>query len=35
VSEFIYKDMAVNFYGDSIFINENPEMPAVTPVSYS
>ena len=30
ISEFIQTDKATNFYGDSIFIKENPEDPAVT-----
>jgi len=31
VSEFIHSDKATNFYNDSIFVNENPEKPALTP----
>ena len=31
ISEFIHSDKLTNFYNDSIFINENPERPAVTP----
>jgi len=30
ISEFIHMDKATNFYGDSIFVNENPEKPLVT-----
>lgn len=30
ISEFIHMDKATNFYGDSIFINENPENPKIT-----
>ena len=33
VSEFIHSDKATNFYGDSIFVNENPEKPFVTKTS--
>ena len=31
ISEFIHSDKLTNFYNDSIFVNENPERPAVTP----
>lgn len=31
ISEFIHMDKVTNFYGDSIFINENPENPKLTP----
>ena len=30
ISEFIHSDKLTNFYNDSIFVNENPERPAVT-----
>ena len=30
VSEFIHMDKVTNFYGDSIFVAENPEQPAIT-----
>jgi len=30
ISEFIHMDKATNFYNDSIFVNENPEKPAIT-----
>ena len=30
ISEFIHIDNATNFYGDSIFINANPEKPLIT-----
>lgn len=30
ISEFIHMDKATNFYGDSIFRNENPEKPLLT-----
>lgn len=29
ISEFIHMDKATNYYNDSIFINENPEKPAI------
>ena len=31
ISEFIHSDKLTNYYNDSIFINENPERPAVIP----
>ncbi len=31
ISEFIHSDKLTNYYNDSIFINENPDRPAVTP----
>jgi hypothetical protein len=31
ISEFIHLDKSTNFYGDSIFVNENPEKPLITP----
>lgn len=31
ISEFIHSDKATNFYNDSIFVNENPGKPALTP----
>ncbi|NJK95789.1 MAG: DUF4038 domain-containing protein [Bacteroidales bacterium] len=31
ISEFIHMDKVTNFYGDSIFVAENPEKPMVTP----
>lgn len=31
ISEFIHMDKATNYYNDSIFRNENPEKPAITP----
>jgi hypothetical protein len=31
ISEFIHMDQATNYYNDSIFIQENPENPAITP----
>jgi len=31
ISEFIHMDKETNFYNDSIFRNENPEKPAITP----
>ncbi|MBV5315129.1 MAG: glycoside hydrolase family 140 protein [Prolixibacteraceae bacterium] len=31
ISEFIHMDKATNFYGDSIFSQDNPEKPLVTP----
>jgi hypothetical protein len=31
ISEFIHMDKVTNFYGDSIFVNENPESPMKTP----
>lgn len=33
ISEFIHMDKVTNFYGDSIFVNENPETPLITPGS--
>ena len=33
ISEFIHSDKATNYYNDSIFVNENPEKPLVTPGS--
>lgn len=30
ISEFIHMDKATNFYGDSIFVKENPSRPAIT-----
>jgi hypothetical protein len=30
ISEFIHMDKATNYYGDSIFIKENPEKPLIT-----
>lgn len=30
ISEFIHMDKVTNFYGDSIFIADNPEKPAIT-----
>ncbi|MEI8113833.1 MAG: glycoside hydrolase family 140 protein [Bacteroidia bacterium] len=30
ISEFIHSDKLTNYYNDSIFINENPENPALT-----
>ncbi len=33
ISEFIHMDKVTNFYGDSIFVNENPEKPLITPGS--
>ena len=30
ISEFIHMDKVANFYGDSIFVNENPELPKIT-----
>jgi len=31
ISEFIHMDTPVNYYKDSIFLDENPEKPAITP----
>ena len=31
ISEFIHSDKLTNFYNDSIFRNENPDKPAITP----
>lgn len=31
ISEFIHSDKLTNYYNDSIFINESPENPALTP----
>lgn len=31
ISEFIHSDKETNFYNDSVFINDNPERPALTP----
>jgi len=31
ISEFIHSDQLTNYYNDSIFINENPERPSITP----
>ncbi len=31
ISEFIHMDKATNYYNDSIFSDENPEKPAITP----
>lgn len=31
ISEFIHMDKVTNFYGDSIFVNENPEKPKISP----
>lgn len=31
ISEFIHMDKVTNFYGDSIFVNENPDKPSITP----
>lgn len=33
ISEFIHMDKPVNYYGDSIFAGENPELPLTTPGS--
>jgi hypothetical protein len=33
ISEFIHLDKSTNFYGDSIFVNENPVIPKITPGS--
>ncbi len=30
ISEFIHMDKVTNFYGDSIFVNENPEKPKIS-----
>lgn len=30
ISEFLHMDKATNYYGDSIFVNENPEKPLLT-----
>jgi len=31
ISEFIHMDKPTNYYNDSIFVNEDPERPSVTP----
>ncbi len=31
ISEFIHMDKPVNYYGDSIFVREDPELPMITP----